>query len=125
MGLFGNIFSSDNAEFWVAITSEEQIQEAIKASFEKPVVIFKHSTRCIISKTVLKNFEAEVNSHEGISLSFYFLDLLSFRAISTYLAEYLGVTHQSPQVIVLQNGKAVYDASHEQISLEDILNKIN
>lgn len=124
MGLFGNLFNTDTPEFWTSITSEQQVQEAVQASNEYPVVIFKHSTRCIISKTVLRNFESEVQQHEGVSLKYYFLDLLEHRAISNHLAEYFGIIHQSPQVILLHHGKAIYNASHEQISLDTILKHV-
>ena len=85
-------------------------------SFEKKVAIFKHSTRCHISKTVLRNFESEVQNTDK-NVEYYFLDLLAHRNLSNKIAEDFGVEHQSPQLIVLENGKSVKDASHQAISL--------
>lgn len=105
-----------NPKFWNYIESEEDLQKAIDESYQKKVVIFKHSTRCFISQTVLKNFEKEVENSE-IDASYYFLDLIEYRSISNKIADDLDVTHQSPQLIVIENGKAVKNASHQSISV--------
>lgn len=124
MSFLNKIFGNSEEEktsptFWQNLTTEEDLSKAIAESFEKKVVIFKHSTRCFISKTVLKNFEKEVaNSDKDVE--YYFLDLIAYRAISNKIAEDFGVTHQSPQMIVLENGKAVKDASHQSISVHQI-----
>lgn len=121
MSFLNKIFGSSEEEkseknFWKEIGSEEELNAAIAESTEKKVAIFKHSTRCFISKTVLKNFEKEVaNSDKNVS--YYFLDLIAHQDLSNKIADDFGVTHQSPQLIVLDNGKAVADASHQSISV--------
>ena len=118
--LFGNDEpkSSTPAEntFWNYIESEEDLKAATEKSFEKKVVIFKHSTSCYISKMVLKSFEKEVGNSDK-DVAYYFLDLIKYRPISNQIAANLGVTHQSPQMIVLVDGKAVENASHQSISV--------
>lgn len=128
MSFWDQFFSDQPSElssFWKKITSEKDVALAFAASHQKAVVIFKHSTRCIISKTVLNNFEKEVQHFPHPSLDYYYLDLLSFRDLSQKIAQDSGVTHQSPQVIVLLHGEVVLHASHEQISLQRIIEKIN
>ena len=115
--LFGSPEKENSSEtFWKNITSEEDLNKAIEESATKKVAIFKHSTSCFISKTVLKNFEKEVENTDK-EVSYYFLDLLAHRNISNKIAELLEVTHQSPQLIVLENGKATKNASHSDISV--------
>ena len=121
MSFFNKIFGSSeeeksSPEFWKYIESEEDLNRAIAVSTEKKVAIFKHSTRCFISKTVLKNFEKEVENSDK-NMDYYFLDLLAHRDLSNKIADDLGVTHQSPQLIVLENGVVVNHASHQSISL--------
>ena len=61
--LFGSPEKENSSEtFWKNITSEEDLNKAIEESATKKVAIFKHSTSCFISKTVLKNFEKEVEN---------------------------------------------------------------
>ena len=110
---------SSGADFWKKMESEEDLTKAVEASFEKKSVIFKHSTRCHISKMVLQNFEKEV-AENSKDVNCYFLDILANRSLSTKIAEVFGVTHQSPQIIVLENGNAVKDASHQNISVRII-----
>lgn len=123
MSFFGNFFSTDAEEmpdFWNPIVSHEDLKAALEQSAIKPILIFKHSTRCIISKTVLRNFEKELQDAKQLPFEPYFLDLLNHRELSNKIADDLGVAHQSPQAILIQEGKAVYDASHDRISLSAI-----
>ncbi|WP_339839179.1 bacillithiol system redox-active protein YtxJ [uncultured Flavobacterium sp.] len=85
----------------------------------KPVVIFKHSTRCSISRFALKRFEAEFNYDED-KIDWYLLDLLNHRDISNEMAHRYNVQHQSPQIIVVRNGKAIYHDSHDGIDANDL-----
>ncbi len=115
--IFGNR-EEQNPEitFWNYIESEENLYKAKEESFKKKVVIFKHSTRCYISKIVLKKFEKQVGNSDK-EVGYYFLDLLAHRNLSNKIAVDFGVEHQSPQLIILENGKAVKNASHQSISL--------
>ncbi|MCF6132290.1 bacillithiol system redox-active protein YtxJ [Flavobacterium wongokense] len=98
---------------WNRIETLGQLDTIEAESFENPILIFKHSTRCFISKSALKMFENEFNPQGEIIP--YFLDLLEHRDISNEIAHRYNVIHQSPQVIIIKNGKAIYDASHERI----------
>jgi bacillithiol system protein YtxJ len=71
----------------------------------------------------LKNFENEYSIKEG-SAKPYFLDLIAHRDISNEIASRFGVTHQSPQVIVVKNGQAVYNTSHDSIDAGVVKGKI-
>lgn len=122
MSLFNKFFGSDSAQtsgsssFWKPLESEEALNDALKKSSIKKVVLFKHSTRCHISKMVLRNFEKEVNNSEK-DVEYYLLDLISYRSLSNKIAQDFAVQHQSPQLLVLENGKVIKDASHQAISV--------
>ncbi|GAA4165711.1 bacillithiol system redox-active protein YtxJ [Chryseobacterium ginsenosidimutans] len=122
MSFFDKIFggkeeTKEQKSFWKKIESEEDLQKAIDHSFQNRIAIFKHSTSCFISKTVLRNFEKESLDQK---VGLYYLDLLAHRSISNKIANDLGVTHQSPQLIVIENGKAINNASHQDISADQI-----
>lgn len=111
----------ETKSFWKTIKSEEDLEKAIKQSYENRVAVFKHSTSCFISKTVLKNFEKEIENSDEQNVSFYFLDLLAFRPISNKISEDFAIRHESPQLIVIEDGKAINNASHQDISLSQIV----
>jgi len=100
------------------------LEEANQSSFDKPVVIFKHSTRCSTSALVRNKLERNWDDQQAIGIKAYFLDLIRYREISNAIEAKYGVYHESPQIIILENGKAFYNASHFYISFDDLLDKI-
>ncbi len=108
---------------WERLTSVDQLKEVIAGSSEKPVLLFKHSTRCSISSMALNSFQ---KGWEGTpeEINIYYLDLLNYRDVSNATAKETGVMHQSPQVIVLKNNEVVYTATHSSISARSALNSI-
>jgi bacillithiol system protein YtxJ len=104
---------------WKTLELLSQLDEAIQHSSTSTQIIFKHSTRCIISKMVLQQFEATLDAiPENATL--LFLDLLNHRDISNAIAMQLKVHHESPQVIVIKNGKAIFNESHHSISASEV-----
>jgi bacillithiol system protein YtxJ len=123
MGLFSSSKSKSRKLDWIEINSMDELDQAIEKSPEKPAVFFKHSTRCSISSMALNRFENDWKEDaDGI---LYFIDLIKNRDISNMLSEKADVYHQSPQVIVLKDKKAIYDASHSAISATEIIEKLN
>ena len=117
MGFFS--FGSKSNFDWIELTSIEQLNEIIEQSTEKPVLLFKHSTRCSISSMAKSRFESEWGLNNEACPTYY-LDLITFRPISNEIAEKTGVEHQSPQVIVLKNKEVIYQASHNGIDAKEI-----
>ena len=120
MSFFNSIFgNSENADApksnvnWIELTDIAQLMEIEAISNAKPVVIFKHSTRCSISRMALKQFEREYDLNETVDA--YFLDLIANREVSNEIANKFSVYHESPQLILIKNGKAIYDVSHSDI----------
>lgn len=123
--IFGGSDKEDNSKGkinWIPLTDLGQLNELISSSNEKPVLIFKHSTRCIVSRTALKQFENEFDLENQVSA--YFLDLLEHRAISNEIASRFGVYHQSPQLLLIKEGKSVYDVSHSDIDAGELKGKL-
>lgn len=119
MGLFS---SKQKAAFpWVNLTSSAQLQELIDSSDEKPVVLFKHSTRCSISSMALNRFELNMDPEKATCV---YLDLLSYRPLSDEIAQMTHVEHQSPQAILINHREAVYSATHTAIDASEIMKHI-
>ena len=130
MGIFKNLMGNNETKTqktsnvsWINLEDLGQLTEIQETSFAKPVIIFKHSTTCSISRMALKNFEREYNLNEKIDA--YYLDLLNFRPISNEIATRFNVTHQSPQLLLIKQGKSVYNVSHENIDAAALETEIN
>lgn len=103
---------------WIPLDEETQIQEIIEKSENTPQVIFKHSTRCSVSSMAKSRLDKN-EQPEGID--FYYLDLLKHRGISNKIADDFKVHHQSPQVLVIRDGKCTFTESHSGIMMDEIV----
>ena len=103
----------------IALNSIEHLKEIEAKSATKTQVIFKHSTRCGISRMVLSQFEKDFDT-SSTNLDLHFLDLLNHRDISNAIAERFNVVHESPQLLIIKNGIAVSNASHGSINDLDL-----
>lgn len=126
MGLLKNIFGDKTTQkteetnlSWTPLVSIEEIDSIKEISKNQSILIFKHSTRCGISRMVLKQFESLFNE-ENKHLKVYYLDLLRFREVSSKLSEVFQVTHQSPQLLIIKNGVSVCNESHYEITNVDL-----
>ena len=125
MGILNNIFGGKDGEkskeekksylTWIPLTSLAQLDTIKEQSKTEAVFMFKHSTRCGISKMVIKQFE-NLFLEEHQNLKVYYLDLLNHRDISAEIGAMFQVMHQSPQLIVVKNEVSVHHASHSDIT---------
>ncbi|SRX76113.1 bacillithiol system redox-active protein YtxJ [Aequorivita antarctica] len=99
---------------WHILARMEQMDEIVEQSKTKPVAIFKHSTRCGISRGVMKLLERNYNLTDE-QLKLYYLDLIQNRDISNEIAARFKVPHESPQMIVIKDGIVVHNDSHHSI----------
>ena len=106
------------ATSWIDLNNEMIIQDILKLSFIDKVLIFKHSTRCSISFMAKNRIESGFNNPK-ISKC-YLLDLLKNSELSNNIATNFNVFHESPQVLIIQDGKTIFNASHGDINWKDI-----
>ena len=105
---------------WLSLTDIGQLDEIVKNSDSSSIAIFKHSTRCSISSMVKKALERDWKA-DADKLPVYMLDLIAYRKISNEIADRFDVRHESPQLMVIKNGKAIYHASHSEIDFEEMI----
>jgi len=122
MGFLKNVFRDKTSKEvektylnWTPLISVEEINTIKEISKIQSVLIFKHSTSCLISRMVMKHFKSLFNE-ENKHLKVYYLDLLNFREVSSKVSEVFEVIHQSPQLLVIKNGISVYNESHNEIT---------
>lgn len=102
---------------WQALTSDAQLDSLVSRSSDIPQVIFKHSIRCSISSMVKSRLD---RGNQPANMEFHYLDLINFRSLSNKVAEMFDVQHESPQVLLIRNGKCIYNESHNAIRLDEI-----
>lgn len=102
---------------WLPLQDVAQLEQVKSSSV--PSLLFKHSTRCHISVLVKKTLESEWDLSSELILPYY-LDLLSYRDISNKIANEFSIAHESPQAILIKDGKVIYSASHSEIDFKKI-----
>jgi len=108
---------------WTLLTDLDQLDAIDDASRERPVLIFKHSTRCSISSAALGRLERAWAPADDAHIA-YFLDLLKYRSISNAIATRYRIEHESPQALVIRNGKCVGVSAHFGITYTDLITQL-
>jgi len=125
MSLLNKIFGGNNETKeekilpWIPLNDLQQLDFIQNKSNTKTQVIFKHSTRCGISRMVMKQF-VDVYGFTEKDLDLYYLDLLNYRDVSNEVGYKFQVIHESPQLLVIKNGVVVSHASHGSINDIDL-----
>lgn len=100
------------------LENQDQLNNAIKLSFETPVLLIKHSERCSISRMAISRLERDWDSQSLISP--YLIEVRGQRGISDAITQNFSIIHQSPQILLIEKGKCVYTESHNGINFQDI-----
>ena len=127
MGILDKLFGTKKIETvsdsksleWYNLGSITDLKAAIQYSNEQPILLFKHSTRCSISTSALERLKRNWNSSE-VNVRAFYLDLLNHKDVSAEIAGLLRVEHQSPQMILVKDGAAIFSASHMDIDFEAV-----
>jgi bacillithiol system protein YtxJ len=98
---------------FLTVSDIETLEGLSERSNETPVVIFKHSTTCGVSSIAYR----ELARVQGVVA---LVEVQSAREISREIEARTGIEHESPQVIILRNGKAVWHASHSRIKADAV-----
>jgi len=97
------------------IKDSEELERALSA---EKAVLYKHSTICGVSLSVKNEVEQFVADHPDIPV--YVIDVVAQRPLSREVADRLNIRHESPQAIVIQNARAVWNTSHFDITVDSL-----
>jgi bacillithiol system protein YtxJ len=100
----------------------QELEAAIAESLERPVLLFKHSRTCGVSCEALDELRAHLE--RPAAAAYKLITVQSHRKVSDEATLRLGIRHETPQAILLLNGRPVWNASHFRITarqLDDVL----
>ena len=103
---------------WITLNETSQISNIKETSFNKDVIIFKHSTTCSISAMAKHRLEDDWDA--SLELPVYYVDVRNSRDVSNEIATSFEVHHESPQILLIRDGECIYDASHFDISVSEL-----
>ncbi len=97
------------------LSEPHELHAAIEESRERPVLLFKHSRYCGVSCEALDELRAHIERHDGPTV-YRLITVQTHRTLADEAARQLGVRHESPQALLLRDGKVVWTASHFRIT---------
>jgi bacillithiol system protein YtxJ len=98
------------------IDTDRELEALVEQSSERPVLIFKHSNACPISSRAHEEVRRFVESGAADEYGFGMVVVQEARALSNAIEKTLGVRHETPQAIVVRGGRAVWNASHFDVT---------
>ena len=95
----------------------EDLDHALGESRHRPLVLFKHSYSCGVSAEALDELLAHlsVNRREA---RYAMVTVQTHREVSNAIAARLGVRHETPQALLVSDGRVVWSASHFRVNAE-------
>lgn len=97
----------------------DELEAAIAESLHRPVLVFKHSRTCGVSCEALDELHAHVERSD-IRVAYKLITVQSHRRLSDEAAARLGIRHETPQAILLRDGRPVWNASHFRITATNL-----
>lgn len=104
---------------WILLERKAQLDDLVKRSFSTPCLIFKHSTKCYISDVALRRLESNWSYSEGQVVP-YFLDAIQHRPISKQICEVFEENHETPQILLIDQGECILEATQMDIHAAEI-----
>ncbi len=102
-----------------SLHSIEDLNQALEESKQRPILIFKHSATCPISSRALREFHKYLETAD-VTVTYNLITVQTDRPVSNEVAARLEVQHETPQAIIVKNGKSIWDASHFSINASAI-----
>ena len=103
----------------VTLSDVSDLDAAIAESRERPVLLFKHSRQCGVSCEALDELHAHIETAAG-DATYKIITVQTHRGLSDAAAHRLGIRHETPQAILLRDGKVIWNASHFRITAREL-----
>jgi len=105
------------------LTTIEELDTVFRESSQQAVVVYKHSSTCPVAAAARERMASGIENGV-LTAPVYEVVVQEARDVSDEIAERIGVKHESPQVIVLKDGEAVYNESHGAIEPEAVAEQV-
>ena len=98
-----------------------ELDEALTASYVRPLLLFKHSYTCGVSAEALDELHAHIDEALAAgSVTYAMVTVQTHRQLSNTIAQRLGLRHETPQAILVRDGRVVWSASHFRVNAAEL-----
>ncbi len=97
------------------IRTVADLDAAITSSHQQPALLFKHSVTCGISAVADEQVRQFLET-TGAGMLCGLVLVQRARPVSLAIVERFGIRHESPQALLLRDGRVVWHASHWRVT---------
>ena len=98
---------------FIELHQANELDELLGKSAQQPVILFKHSNTCGVSARAYREM-AKVEEPVGI------VTVQQARPLSNEIENRFKLAHETPQVLIVRNGKLAWSASHFRITADAV-----
>jgi bacillithiol system protein YtxJ len=102
----------------------EELDRLIAASDDRLLLLFKHSYTCGVSAEALDALVAHLNDQPA-DVDYAMVTVQTHREVSNAVSRKLGVRHETPQALLIRDGRVVWSASHFRVTANAVVDAIN
>ena len=102
----------------VELRQDQDLEQLLERSRTDPVLIFKHSTQCSISGHIYQDFREFAENNPDLESAVVLV--IESRRLSQQIATRFGIRHESPQALLIKDGRVVWHASHWSITADSL-----
>jgi bacillithiol system protein YtxJ len=106
------------------LTTIDQVDALLLESAEQPVLVFKHSLTCGTSAQALDELAEHLEVADGPHAHYALVTVQTHREVSTAISTRLGIRHETPQALLVMDGRVVWSASHFRVTADAIAKAI-
>src|SRR3954465_5610968 len=100
----------------IPLVDVQSLDAAIAESRERPVLLFKHSRYCGVSCEALDELQSHIDARGDDDAAYKVITVQTHRSVSDAVVERFGLRHETPQAILVRDGRVVRNASHFRIT---------
>ena len=103
-----------------------ELEKVLDDSHQRPLLLFKHSYSCGVSAEALDELRAHIEDASAAAkpVRYVMVTVQTHRELSNRIAERLGIRHETPQAILVHEGRVVWSASHFRVNATEIQNAL-
>jgi bacillithiol system protein YtxJ len=93
----------------------EDLDRLLAQTSERPLLLFKHSVTCGTSAEALDELIDHLNEDQ-LDARYAIVTVQSHRELSNAVSARLGVRHETPQALLIRDGRVIWSASHFRVT---------
>ena len=106
-----------------ALQGLDELDRLLAASDNRPLLLFKHSHTCGVSAEALDELMTHLDG-EPADVEYAMETVQTHREVSKAVAKRLGIRHETPQALLIRDGRVVWSASHFRVTANAVVDAI-